>query len=279
MKLEISFASLDRAMGALGAEEKVWTSPDANLTEFERIGRALSTVGIDVALEDVEVRDDLFVYKGHHVVLYIPDHLRRPDVLDDPSAGNKVHMGDCQALKRMKRQGRLDRYVATARKDDLYEVSVLDRHDAEMKRDVRLAPCRYCLRDLDYKHWATANREEIVDQFQLEEFFDAYASQFSTKPTHTDKTVGMLDYTSDFRDVSRRKRESVFWTCQECQVNLATEPSLLDVHHINGVKSDNVSSNLKALCKLCHANQPNHAHMRAIITDGQRRTINRLRSW
>lgn len=44
-------------------------------------------------------------------------------------------------------------------------------------------------------------------------------------------------------------------------VDLSLYKHLLDTHHINGVKTDNSDSNLRALCKECHSLEPKHEHM------------------
>ena len=279
MKLELTFPALNGVIRAIEATERPWTAPSAEQAEFARIGCVLETKGIEVSLEDLETTDGLFTYKGHHVVLYIKDMTMRPDVLDDPSAGNKIHTGDCQTIRRMKGEGRFARYIATTRIDDRYDATIIDREGAEREAEVRLHPCRNCLRDIDYRNWATANQDAIVRGFRLREFFDAYASRFEARPRHTDKTVGSTGYTKDWPEVSRKTRQRVLWLCQDCKADLTSHPHLLDVHHVNGVKSDNDRRNLRALCKLCHADQPHHAHMRRIITEGQRRTIEQLRNW
>ena len=63
-------------------------------------------------------------------------------------------------------------------------------------------------------------------------------------------------------EISTTLRESSHWRCSECSVYLGDNQGLLHVHHKNGNKGDNRKGNLAVLCKECHSNQPNHAHLK-----------------
>ena len=69
------------------------------------------------------------------------------------------------------------------------------------------------------------------------------------------------DYTADWAEVSRRVRDRAGYSCQDCGVRLDQDRRLLQVHHANGVKTDNRPTNLKALCAACHRRARNHAHL------------------
>jgi len=70
-------------------------------------------------------------------------------------------------------------------------------------------------------------------------------------------------------------RETRNFTCESCNLNLKQALCLLHVHHINGVKTNNRSSNLKALCIECHSQQPDH--QRSTISDENAQRLAKLR--
>ncbi|MBQ3033875.1 MAG: hypothetical protein IJD28_05815, partial [Deferribacterales bacterium] len=54
------------------------------------------------------------------------------------------------------------------------------------------------------------------------------------------------------------------YICEVCGVDLHSNRNLLHVHHIDGVKSNNISTNLMCVCAECHKKQPMHDHMRTV---------------
>lgn len=68
-------------------------------------------------------------------------------------------------------------------------------------------------------------------------------------------------YTDDWADISNNYKSLRNYKCEHCGVSLKTEKRLLHTHHINGVRNDNRSKNLRALCADCHKKQPHHGHL------------------
>ena len=184
----------------------------------------------------------------------------------------KFHVGDCDTIKNMHRSGRFKRYVSTANKNRVFVIRPYDRkkHKSEARQETRLDPCRNCLKALDYKGYNSASiqrKNEIVDEFDLNEFFAQYASSFSEKPVYTDDTMPTGGYTSDWPEVRKRYIQKVGGRCECCGVNLSRLSSMLHVHHIDGVRGNNRDSNLMAACALCHQKQPMHESMRVRYVD------------
>ena len=165
----------------------------------------------------------------------------------------------------MRRRGRYERYVATNDVSGNFYVTGQDEYGGRVEGKARLRVCKNCLRMLDYRNY-TRNRKQVFQVFEWSEFFDTYRPHFARIPT---RRAGMFDgaYAPNWDLVSKRYKEKHAFMCENCHVNLKEHPRLLHVHHINGVKTNDAGSNLKALCANCHGKQPGHGHMRVPIED------------
>ncbi len=264
MRLNVDFRALEEAARRMGMVVPVELDID--------VRRGIDPVDlIDIKLiQGLEIDDLLSIesdpesgllsYEGRQVVLYIQDqHWNIHAVLADGSEGKKVHVADCDTLQEMRRRGRYERYVATNDVSGDFYVTGQDEYGGSVEGQAKLRVCKNCLRMLDYRGY-TRNRKRVFQAFKWSEFFDTYRPHFTQMPT---RRAGVFDgsYTPDWDLVSRRYKKAHGFACENCCVDLTDHPWLLHVHHINGVKTDNAPSNLKALCADCHVKQPGHEHM------------------
>ena len=276
MYLNVDFERLYAAVRRMGADS---VDPDLvvrrGVTKIDPIDIQLEE-GIEVDLSEVSVTDNgLFIYKGRQVLLYIQDHGRRvQDALDDGDSGRRFHVAYCRTLEDMRSKGRYERYVAT---NDLSGEFYIAGYDYDSREPIngktRLKVCKNCLSKLNYRR-AGRTRDQIVAEFDLKAFFATYQSSFPHMPS---RRAGQFDgqYTADWGEVARRYKETKNFTCESCHLDLRNALSLLHVHHINGVKTNNSPSNLKALCIQCHSQQPDHQHI--TISDENAQRIAELR--
>ncbi len=269
MHLNVDFSHLEEAVRRMGA-----TAVPVDLDIDVRRGidpidpiDIILEVGIEIDLPDIEIHPTgVLIHQGRQVVLYIQDQWKNiRDVLADGIRGNKVHIADCSTLEEMRRRGRYERYVATNNVSGDFYVTGQDEYGGQVEGTAKLRVCKNCLRRLDYKHY-TRNRNQVFQEFEWGEFFDSYRPHFARMPT---RQAGVPDgvYTPDWKRASRQYREALKFRCENCGVDLTKHPRLLHVHHINGVKTDDDRSNLKALCADCHGKQPGHEHMRVSNKD------------
>ncbi len=276
MYLNVDFERLYDSVRRMGADS---VNPDLvvrrGMAKIDPIDIQLEE-GIEVDLSEVGVTDNgLFIYRGRQVLLYIQDHgAGVQDALDNGDSGRKFHVAFCRTLEEMHSKGRYGRYVAT---NDLSGEFYITGYDFDSREHIdgktRLKVCKNCLGRLNYR-CAGRTRDQIVAAFDIEAFFDTYKSFFPHMPR---RRAGEFDgqYTADWGEVSRRYKATKNFTCENCHLDLRKVSSLLHVHHINGVKTNNSPANLKALCIQCHSQQPYHKHI--TISDENAQRIAKLR--
>lgn len=268
MKLKVDFSELHASAKKMGGDVKDFVL-DIGASAIDRIDADLKT-GITIATGDLEYTDNgLLSYKGRQVLLYIQDHAGRvDDALIDGSKGNKYHVSSCATLEKMYQGGRYDRYVV---KNDITGYFFIDGRDWKTKEykegNAKLKVCKNCLRQLNYKNYYELSKNEVFNNFSLDEFFKTYEAYFRHKPKREAGKDRDGTYTANWNNISSNYRAFVGWACESCKVDLTDHKNLLHTHHKSGVKSDNSSNNLEALCVECHANQEYHQHMSATYQD------------
>jgi len=278
MKLDIDLGHLWARVKQMGAEvvdfdmAEIWNNSDISF-DME-----LSNGGIEISLEDLESEEGLLSVKGRQVLLFIPDQGNSiEEALVDPSKGRKFHVADCITLEEMKKKNRFSRYNVTNNLSGVFKVYGVTKGRQEIAGDIKLQCCKNCLKQLNFKgynHLRPGEKNLLVNNFSLEEFFSTYSSIFKHVPKKH-KSDAAIGYTSDWGVISSLVRSDANYCCQHCSVDLTSNKKLLHTHHKNGVKNDNSRLNLVSLCADCHHKEPFHEHMFVKHSDTQ--LINALR--
>ncbi len=225
----------------------------------------LNTGGVDVELDEISVHDDgTLLYHGYRGLLYIRDIASYSGEDRMP----KYHMAFCRTLDTKKRENRLDRYVVAQTTTGEFKVNLIDNEVTS--KMVRLSVCQNCLDRIGWKGFSLrgmsqAERHLIVVNFSLADFFAVYPRDLiGEKPRHTATTAPLNNYVSNWSNIARQTKLMRGLRCESCDQSFSPERArFLHVHHRNGLKNDNRESNLAVLCIRCHAEQPEHGHLKA----------------
>lgn len=274
MEINIDFSELWAQVKRLDAETVHfdWTAA----AQLDPIDIALLE-GREVQLEDLDVINGLLSVDGRQVLLYIPDQFTQVDVVQrSPDKGKRFHVADCKTLTDMRRKGRFERFVVTNNLSGIFPISGKNSRGIFEEVDSCLLVCKNCLEKLNYQNYChESTRSVIWDSFEIGKFFETYSTSFRYLPRSLTKRTLGNDYTQDWAEISANVRRRCKFTCEACTVSLTEHRHLLHVHHVNGVKQDNSSVNLRPLCADCHRKQPLHEHM--FISTQNMQTLNRLR--
>jgi hypothetical protein len=242
---------------------------ELTLAELEQ----LATNGKDVSIDDLIVLEDgTLSYKDSRVLVYIRDFSQDGGRQWIP----RFHVADCRTLQQQRQQNRFGHYVVATRSDGFFQVNMIRRGKQVTKQLMRLAVCQNCLYHLSFDGFSldhsSQRRRLIVSQFMITKFFDKYPrSLFSIPPTCDADTAPINNYTINFDVISGGLKAQHGWKCEKCRRNFSesTDRKYLHVHHKNGMKNENHEGNLEVLCLACHAQQPQHAHLRNLAEYGE----------
>jgi hypothetical protein len=234
------------------------------LTELE-LRILASNNGLDISVDELVILPDgTLAYKNSRVILYIRD----VNVYGNQQIQPRFHLSNCTTLQQMRQRKRFDRYVVSTRTDGCFNINIIDGNRTRMEL-YDLSVCQNCLNLLSFDgfmmRWSQQERIDFVKRFKIDRFFDKYPKSLHIQPPNYNSDNAPLNtYSEDFKTISQNVRNASGWYCQRCGVNLSapTNRKWLHVHHINGLKHDNSSVNLEAICIGCHAEKPNHGHIK-----------------
>jgi len=259
------FAHLDEVLEKMGIE----TLSDIPILEpIPDEGKELSQDEIlqylkyhpDSGALNIEAMDEL-------PVLYIKSRSVMSNIWSKFGA-HKFHILWCPTLSGMFENDRGNRYVVVPAKNKILQ------HIFEYEEKLQeLLVCKNCLAGLKNK-W---DINKTVNTFKLNDVVGQYKTQYEQLPVSEYLVPRKGGYPSNWNKISRRYRESKDWKCEDCFINCSNDTDLLDAHHVDGNGHNINNDNLKALCKLCHAQQYGHNHYKSKITANQRNRISKLR--
>jgi hypothetical protein len=178
---------------------------------------------------------------------YISRYNKNPNKIDDLP---RFHLFECSTIYEQRSNNNFDhRYFWS--NSPLVSVFDFDTNEEFPQRKLKL--CWNCKRILEERIGEYI--EDTKDFHKLLEFNDKQQEN-----NEEEQQTDFEGYTFDWRKISRIYRETVKYTCENCgfgdeYLQNNYDKRYIEVHHIDGNKTNNKSSNLKALCSLCHIYQ------------------------
>jgi hypothetical protein len=278
MKLDVDLTALDALLRRMGAAPVDISIARPSLDPVASLISRLEGDGIEISPSDIEFRHGrLLTHKGQQVLLYIKDSHKSDEDVKDILNRPRFHIYHCKKLEEMKQRNRFERYVVSRRADGRFSLIVTDQlTQRKSEIETELNVCRFCLEALQIdgyeRGWDPSSKKKVVEEFSIRNFFRTYQTFFPARPSRFDVELGPddVDYVKDWDRISREFRAKRNWTCDSCAADCSQDRGLLHCHHVDGQKRNNSSGNLRALCVVCHAEQPNHGHMRVSASDRSR---------
>ena len=122
-----------------------------------------------------------------------------------------------------------------------------------------LSVCCYC-----FKNFPFEGKAPSLKDFNINEFYNEYLEHKSIIKKIPNRQYSTGKYSTNWSNVSVNYKNNINWKCEKCKKNMFDCKNFLHTHHKNGVKDDNRTSNLIALCKDCHSKEPYHSHMKGL---------------
>ena len=222
--------------------------------------------GIDINIDELSsLADGTIQYRGHRVLLYIRDVKNYGGRSFTP----RFHLTFCSTLRTKQRDKQMSKYVVATRNDGRFLVNTNEGTGASSL--TKLVVCQNCLADIAWKGFDMSQprtaRNKQAEEFSLKEYFTKYQRDlFGLKPEHDADTSPRNDYPPDWPAISVAVRTRQAYRCESCSRQLlGADSRYLHVHHINGRRDESHDANLRVLCVRCHAEQPDHGHLKSSV--------------
>lgn len=232
----------------------------------------IKTKGLDISIDELFIADNKTLehkdFPGQKMLVYIRDFIGDYNKdLDDLNNYPRFHIAWCKTLNQMHKDKKYERYVVSQRNDGIFLLNKsVSGRIVEKDIELPLRICKNCLSALNYNNYKLnkldIQKDDAVKNFKVHEFLETYNTEVHIEPTHTSNSQPLNEYSKDWKEISYKIRSSKGFCCEECGKSCIKDKEELQVHHIDGVKSNNRPSNLIALCINCHSNQPKHSHMK-----------------
>ena len=222
--------------------------------------------GIDCTLSDLDIDNQILLYKGIPVLLYLK--YRKKNILS--SRESKFHLTKCERLQKRIKDKQDYNYIAIRNTSNKFSIFYEDTNESE---SMSIKPCVNCLGEIKYKgfsyHW-NYKKDIIYKNFSVDEYLNWCKLRLSnSKKTRVDDKYQSNDlqrnsqpfqYPLGWYVLSKLIKKLDSYICQQCNIDFSTVKKFLTVHHVDRNTYNNSRNNLKTLCICCHAEEPGSGH-------------------
>ena len=155
----------------------------------------------------------------------------------------RFHIRECETIQSFIASGT---FHAEYRRANTKEVLVCDIDDGFTDKIIGDLPlCSHCARLASLNRINTSDFVEILKQ----------SDEASEKDTIDNLEIDIFGYTKNWEQISQAYRELKEYTCERCGIKIENplHRHFMHVHHRNGDKTNNRTSNLECLCIRCHS--------------------------
>lgn len=239
------------------------------IIEKVRIWKQLSSLsGLDIDINETVASENGFIKYNEFdkLVAYIRDQ----KYFGKKFSLRKFHIAyNCKTLSDSRKSRDASKYKIVQNKSPEFTINILSE-DAKTVIEAnvikKLEVCTNCLKALNYKNFLNVSKSEqdkIKNEFSFEEFlgteFDKNEELIKSYNLDDIENDRLRLYPKNWEEISYNYRKSKNWICEECRKDCSKNKKELETHHIDHNPSNCSFSNLKALCKTCHAKI--HPHM------------------
>lgn len=186
---------------------------------------------------------------------------KKYDALEFIKALHKYHFTKCKTLEKMFNKGRKNRYYLAQRTDGTFSYNVIEDNEViyDSKRQ-KLNVCKNCLSVL----MELTKKQYDVQNFKPTDVFNTNMVKLSETGIDLECNAVPNIYSNDWNKIAKKAKQQVNWKCEQCDINFTQDKGYLHCHHIDANRANNLLTNLKVLCIKCHAEQPNHEHLKKL---------------
>lgn len=216
-------------------------------------------------VQNIEFREDgTLVYTAKNGVEHIGFIFKQDYYLGTYPEGPAMHTRRCSVIQDFIRSGSYRQHYRFA------ETSKVWVHDKSSYKEVQFENMRHCAYCQQIQQGEFSRVRGSAD---FERLVDNTPRYNHLRQSKENAEVDVLGYTRDWEQVSQKFRAAHDYTCDSCglKIDIPFDRRYIQVHHINGTKTNNSEHNLRCLCVYCHAHVDDN-HMKR-LTKGANKVI------